>query len=110
MQEDNIGLTTFHEQHSYEIEPILNPLEHQDIVNDKLYDIVLEEIFTLPEIYKGILSDFLIDKMSIRDLSNKYNLNENTIKTRIRNAKIKIKKTIKSNHSSLVSNRQELLK
>jgi RNA polymerase sigma-70 factor (ECF subfamily) len=109
MQEDQIGLAAFQNQYQFEMDPEVIQSEHPDIVNDKLHSLVLLQMETLDEKYKGILTDFLINKLSIRELSSKYGHNENTIKTRIRNAKIKIRKQMKKDYAPLVKEREEAL-
>jgi len=60
-----------------------------------LYNLALKEILMLPDIYKEILIDREIYGMKYEDLANKYNLPINTIKSRIRVGRSKIKTNIK---------------
>lgn len=55
-----------------------------------LYDMVLKEINQLPDLYKNIMIDREINKMKYQDISNKYGLEINTVKTRINRARSKI--------------------
>ena len=59
---------------------------------DEIYDEVLDEIKNLPDYYRDIISDKVIDNMKYQDIAIKRNLNINTVRTRIHNAKRGIKK------------------
>lgn len=78
------------------IDFIQNPDWYFDETEDKrvtLYNKVLDEIEALPELYKNIMKDREIDGMKYEDISEKYGLELNTVKTRIKRAREKIIKT-----------------
>jgi len=56
----------------------------------KLYNIVRQEIEALPELYRDIMKDRELKGMKYEDISKKYNLELNTVKTRISRAREKI--------------------
>jgi len=74
---------------SYEVPAdtsIYDPLvmqEDKKYIND-LFNMALEEIILLPELYKDILIDREINNMNYEDISKKYMLPINTVKSRIR--------------------------
>lgn len=55
-----------------------------------LYDMVIKEIKDLPPLYKDIMIDREINKMKYDDISKKYSIEINTVKTRINRARTKI--------------------
>ena len=64
----------------------------EDVVQpETLYEEVLEEIRNLPEHYKEIIEDRIVDKMKYKDIAEKRNLKINTVRSRIHSAKKVIK-------------------
>jgi len=59
-----------------------------------LYEKVIVVIRELPTLYREIMEDREINKMKYEDISQKYNLELNTVKTRIKRAREKIKNVI----------------
>lgn len=59
-----------------------------------LYDMALDEMIMLPDLYKDILIDREINNMKYEELANKYNLPINTVKSRIKVGRSKIKRNI----------------
>jgi RNA polymerase sigma factor (sigma-70 family) len=55
-----------------------------------LFDMVMKEINNLPQLYKDIMIDREINKMKYQDISDKYGIEINTVKTRINRARTKI--------------------
>jgi RNA polymerase sigma-70 factor (ECF subfamily) len=64
----------------------------EDVVQpETLYEEVLEEIRNLPEHYKEIIEDRIVDKMKYKDIADKRGLKINTVRSRIHSAKKVIK-------------------
>jgi RNA polymerase sigma-70 factor (ECF subfamily) len=61
---------------------------------EAIYDSVLEEIRSLPEIYKEIMIDREINGMKYKDIAEKYDIKKRSIATRIRRARGRIRKKI----------------
>jgi len=55
-----------------------------------LYNKVLDEIEALPELYRNIMTDRELNDMKYEEISEKYGLELNTVKTRIKRAREKI--------------------
>jgi RNA polymerase sigma factor (sigma-70 family) len=75
------------------IELTTNPDWFFDDKEDKtvaLYNKVIQEIEALPELYREIMKDRELNGMKYEDISAKYNLELNTVKTRIKRAREKI--------------------
>lgn len=78
------------------IELTTNPDWYFDETEDKtvvLYNKVMDEIEALPELYREIMKDRELNGMKYEDISEKYGLELNTVKTRIKRAREKICKT-----------------
>jgi RNA polymerase sigma-70 factor (ECF subfamily) len=78
------------------IELTTNPDWYFDETEDKtvlLYNKVIDEIESLPELYREIMKDRELNGMKYEDISEKYGLELNTVKTRIKRAREKICKT-----------------
>lgn len=71
-------------------------LEEQERLDDidKLYNMTIDEILTLPDLYKQIVVDREIYNLKYDELADKYNLPIQTIKNRIRIGRNKIKDSI----------------
>ena len=72
-----------------------------DFMNDNdsfefIYDAILEEIHSLPPIYKEIMIDREINHMKYKDIAEKYNTKKRTIATQIRRGRNKIRKKMDS--------------
>jgi RNA polymerase sigma-70 factor (ECF subfamily) len=65
--------------------------EEEVIHADSLYSEVLEEISNLPEHYREIIEDRVVDKMKYKDIADKRGLKINTVRSRIHSAKKVIK-------------------
>ena len=59
---------------------------------DAVYESVIDEIRTLPELYRDIMVDREINGMKYKDIAIKYGIKKRSIATRIRRARAKIKK------------------
>jgi RNA polymerase sigma-70 factor (ECF subfamily) len=59
---------------------------------DTVYDSVVDEIRTLPELYRDIMVDREINGMKYKDIAIKYGIKKRSIATRIRRARARIKK------------------
>jgi RNA polymerase sigma-70 factor (ECF subfamily) len=59
---------------------------------DAVYESVLDEIRTLPELYRDIMIDREINGMKYKDIAEKYNIKKRSIATRIRRARGRIRK------------------
>lgn len=65
----------------------------KDNVED-IYESVLDEIKSLPELYRDIMIDREINHMKYKDIAEKYGIKKRSIATRIRRARGKIRKKI----------------
>lgn len=65
--------------------------EEEVIHADSLYSEVLEEIRNLPEHYREIIEDRVVEKMKYKDIADKRGLKINTVRSRIHSAKKVIK-------------------
>lgn len=65
--------------------------DEEVVQTDSLYSEVLEEIKNLPEHYKDIIEDRIVEKMKYVDIAKKRNLKINTVRSRIHSAKKVIK-------------------
>ena len=63
----------------------------ESIIKNEEYENLRKEIAFLSKIYREIIVSHYIDGLDIKEIATKYNLNENTIKTRLHIAKDKIK-------------------
>ena len=61
---------------------------------ENVYESVLEEIKSLPELYRDIMIDREINHMKYKDIAEKYGIKKRSIATRIRRARGKIRKKI----------------
>ena len=82
--------------------------DEEVIQSDSLYSEVLQEIKNLPEHYREIIEDRIVDKMKYKDIAVKRGLKINTVRSRIHSAKKVIKnlwidKKIKSNSSKTIN-------
>ncbi len=66
---------------------------------DSIYESVLDEIRSLPDLYKDIMVDREINGMKYKDIAEKYNIKKRSIATRIRRARGRIRKKIDGNNS-----------
>ena len=62
---------------------------------EEIYDSVIDEIRSLPEIYRDIMIDREINGMKYKDIADKYGIKKRSIATRIRRARAQIKKKVK---------------
>lgn len=65
--------------------------DEEVIQSDSLYSQVLDEIKNLPEHYREIIEDRVVDKMKYKDIAVKRGLKINTVRSRIHSAKRVIK-------------------
>jgi RNA polymerase sigma factor (sigma-70 family) len=65
--------------------------DEETVQSDSLYSEVLQEIKNLPEHYKEIIEDRIVEKMKYKDIAKKRGLKINTIRSRIHSAKKIIK-------------------
>ncbi len=75
------------------IELVQNPdwyFDEEEDTTTILYNKVLEEIDALPDLYRDIMKDRELEGMKYEDISEKYSLELNTVKTRIKRAREKI--------------------
>lgn len=56
------------------------------------YNLVIDELYNLPELYKDIMIDREINGMKYKDIAVKYEIKRKSVATRIRRARTKIKK------------------
>jgi RNA polymerase sigma-70 factor (ECF subfamily) len=61
---------------------------------ESVYESVIDEIRTLPELYRDIMVDREINGMKYKDIADKYGIKKRSIATRIRRARAKIKKSV----------------
>ena len=65
----------------------------ESIQSDSMYANILEEIENLPDHYKEIIADRIVDKLKYKEIALKRGLNINTVRSRIHSAKKVIKTT-----------------
>ena len=65
---------------------------HEKIIKSEEYERVRKAIAFLSKSYREIIVSYYMNNMSIHEISKKYNINENTIKTRLHIARSKLKK------------------
>jgi RNA polymerase sigma-70 factor (ECF subfamily) len=63
----------------------------ETVYADSIYSEVLDEIRNLPEHYKEVIQDRILEKMKYKDIAEKRNLKINTVRSRIHSAKKVIK-------------------
>ena len=63
----------------------------ETVYADSIYNEVLDEIRNLPEHYKEVIQDRILEKMKYKDIAQKRNLKINTVRSRIHSAKKVIK-------------------
>jgi RNA polymerase sigma-70 factor (ECF subfamily) len=64
---------------------------------DDMYEAVIEEIRSLPSLYRDIMIDREINRMKYKDIAEKYGIKKRSIATRIRRARNKIRLSMKEN-------------
>lgn len=69
-------------------------IDEEPMTQESLYEMATEQIHQLPQLYKDIMIDREINRMKYEDISEKYGLEINTVKTRISRARQKICKTV----------------
>ena len=82
--------------------------DEETVQPDSLYSEILEEIKNLPEHYRDIIEDRIVEKMKYKDIAIKRGLLINTVRSRIHSAKKVIKnlwidKKLKSNSSKTIN-------
>jgi RNA polymerase sigma factor (sigma-70 family) len=65
--------------------------DEEMVQSDSLYSEVLQEIKNLPDHYKEIIEDRIVEKMKYKDIAKKRSLKINTVRSRIHSAKKIIK-------------------
>ena len=61
---------------------------------ESIYESVIDEIRSLPELYRDIMVYREINGMKYKDIADKYGIKKRSIATRIRRARAKIKKSV----------------
>ena len=65
----------------------------------KLYDITLSEIYGIEDnLLKNIAIDKMINKDKVKNIADRYKINENTVKTKLRKVRIDLKDKILNDH------------
>lgn len=77
-------------------------IDQKEEVIDLVYNKVIEEIEKLPRSYKQIMIDREIQKMKYEDISEKHNMKINSVKTKIRRARMIIRKKVEKKHPEIV--------
>jgi hypothetical protein len=76
----------------WKITPDYEVFSNEEVVHaDSLYAEVLEEIRNLPEHYREIIEDRIVEKMKYKEIADKRGLKINTVRSRIHSAKKVIK-------------------
>lgn len=87
------SLGDFGGQYTIEDDPAYAFSSEENKVED-IYESVLDEIRSLPELYRDIMIDREINHMKYKDIAEKYGIKKRSIATRIRRARGKIRKKI----------------
>lgn len=72
---------------------VYNPeyfLDEEEDFSKTVYDKVLKQISDLPKTYKDIMVDRELEGMKYKDIAEKYKININSVKTRIKRARMQI--------------------
>ena len=69
---------------------------------DRLYKMVIDEINNLPGVYRIVLSGQLVKKQKLEDIAKENDINLNTVKTRVRKAKVMVKNALEKREPQLV--------
>ena len=78
----------------HQIDESAETMEAEEFM-DSLYKLVISEINEIPDsIEKEIIINKFINKMKIHDISEKFEINENTVKTKLRKARKSIRESI----------------
>ena len=76
---------------------------------DALYDLVLEEIHNLPDVYKQVLTMREVEKKKYEDIANELGWNHNTVRTRIRKGREIVRSNVAKRDPQLLKNFQNEL-
>lgn len=79
--------------YNMEEDPTISFFMKEEKIED-IYESVLDEIRSLPELYRDIMIDREIHHMKYKDIADKYGIKKRSIATRIRRARGKIRKKI----------------
>ena len=80
----------------------------KEIYLDSLYNMTQMEMAALPEcIEKSILIDKEIRLMKVNEIAEKYNMNLNTVKTKIRKARKMVKDRVLENNPQMRDNLEQ---
>jgi RNA polymerase sigma-70 factor (ECF subfamily) len=91
MEDNKISLKPINDD-DWKITPEYEVFSDEEVVHpDSLYSEVLEEIRNLPEHYREIIEDRVVEKMKYKDIAEKRGLKINTVRSRIHSAKKVIK-------------------
>lgn len=69
---------------------------------ESLLQKIEEEIYNLPEDYRGIMIDREIKHKQYKEIEEAHNMKKNTVKTKIRRARIRIKENLEKKYPDLV--------
>jgi len=85
-------------------------LENNKFDFDKLYQLTIEAIFKMPnDINKSIIIEKHINDLKGSEIANKFGINENTVKTKLRAMRKRIRTYIKENDAELYGKVKEIL-
>lgn len=91
MEENKISLKPVNDD-DWKVTPDYEVFSDEEIVQpESLYAEVIEEIRNLPEHYREIIEDRVVEKMKYKDIADKRGLKINTVRSRIHSAKKVIK-------------------
>ena len=77
-------------------------IEENELAVDLLYQKVEEEIYNLPDDYRAIMIDREINHKQYKEIEVLHNIKKNTVKTKIRRARIMIRKKLEKDFPNLV--------
>ena len=77
-------------------------LTDEDHPVDLLYDMAVEEIGNLPDLYKTVLTLREIDKMKYEEIADQLGWKHNTVRTRIRKARELVRASLLKKDPNLV--------
>jgi RNA polymerase sigma factor (sigma-70 family) len=80
------------------------------IIIEDAYDKTISAIFNMPDsLYKTIAIEKIVKNKKIKEISEEYNINENTVKTKLTKIKLMIKDTVNQENPNMVEKLKNIL-